>query len=243
MSHLLVAVLAAAAAASWWGPLPRVPPAPGPARAATPRPQATGAWAGSGRAGSWIARGWRRLRGRRTSRDAARAVLEVCDLLAAELMAGRPPGAALSLASRQWPPLEPVSEAFSLGADVPTALRRVAESVPGAGDLRVVAAAWQVSHHSGRGLARALERVARGMRARRRTRRVVESELASARATARLVAVLPLAVLTMGSGAGGDPWAFLLTTPVGIGCLVVGGLLTALGLGWIELIAERAIPS
>lgn len=234
MSDLVVAALAASAAALWWGPRPsRLRPA-GPGRSPMHLP--------TGPEPSSLQRARSLLRGRRTSAEAARAVLDVCDLLAAELTAGRPPGAALVLASGRWPPLAPVSEAFVLGGDVPTALRRVAATVPGAGDLRVVAAAWQVAHHSGHGLARALERVARGIRARRRTRRVVESELASARATARLVAVLPVAVLAMGSGAGGDPWAFLLTTPVGIGCLVAGGLLTALGLGWIELIAERAVP-
>ena len=223
MTDTVIALLAAVGVALWWAPRPRPPSTLSPAR-------------GSG------GRGWSLLRGRRTAQGGARASLEVCDLLAAELLAGRPPGEALALASRQWPPLAPVSEAFALGSDVPTALRLVAESVPGAGDLRVVAGAWQVAHHSGHGLAKALERVARGIRSRRRTRRVVESELASARATARLVAVLPVAVLTMGSGAGGDPWTFLLGTPIGIGCLVVGGLLTALGLAWIEAIADRAAP-
>lgn len=168
------------------------------------------------------------------------AVLEVCDLLAAELASGRPPGAALATASERWPPLVAAVEAVRLGADVPDALRRLAELRPGAGDLRWVAAAWQVAQHSGHGLAAALERTAGGLRARRRTRRLVDSELASARATARLVACLPLAVLVMGSGAGSDPWTFLLATPVGWVCLAGGLGLIALGLWWIEHLAEQA---
>jgi tight adherence protein B len=168
------------------------------------------------------------------------AVLEVCDLLAAELAAGRPPGAALSAASERWPPLVAAVEAVRLGADVPDALRRLADLRPGAADLRWVAGAWQVAQHSGHGLSAALERTASGLRARRRTRRLVDSELASARATARLVACLPLAVLVMGSGAGSDPWTFLVATPVGWVCLAGGLGLIGLGLWWIERLADRA---
>lgn len=179
---------------------------------------------------------------RATARRDAQAVLEVCDLLAAELAAGRPPGDALSAAAGQWPPLSPVVEAFHLGADVPEAWRRLAGQRPGAADLRLVAAAWTVAHQTGHGLAHALARTARGIRARRRTRRVVESELASARATARLVAALPVAALVMGAGAGGSPWRFLLGTPPGLACLALGVLLMLLGLLWIERIADRAAP-
>jgi tight adherence protein B len=170
-------------------------------------------------------------------------VLEVCDLLAAELAAGRPPGSALAAAAERWAPLVGAVEAARLGADVPDALRRLSEQHPGAADLRWVAGAWQVAQRSGHGLASALERTAAGLRARRRTRRLVDSELASARATARLVACLPLAVLLMGAGAGSDPWTFLLTTPVGGACLVAGLALVALGLWWIERLADGASAS
>lgn len=178
----------------------------------------------------------------RRRRDAAdqAAVLEVCDLLAADLAAGRPPEAALAAGAERWPPLLPVLEAMRLGADVPEAMRRLAVERRGAADLRWVAGAWQVAHHSGHGLAAALQRTAVGLRARRRTRRLVDSELASARSTARLVACLPVAVLLMGSGAGSDPWSFLLATPLGWACSVVGLALVGLGLWWIERIADRA---
>ncbi len=182
--------------------------------------------------------------GRRAARRRdARAVLEVCDVLVAELGAGRPTGDALSAAARHWPVLAPVVEAFHLGADVPSAWRDLASRRQGARDLRLVAAAWQVSHQTGHGLAHALGRTARGIRSRQRTERVVESELASARATARLVASLPVVALAMGSGAGGSPWRFLLGTPVGWGCLGLGVLLLVLGLWWIERIADGAVPS
>jgi tight adherence protein B len=182
----------------------------------------------------------RRARRRRAAATVSVRVLETCEVMASELAAGQAPGACLDRAATAWAPLAPVAAAFRVGADVPAAMRQLAADLDGAGDLRVVAAAWQVAHRTGDGLATTIDRVAESLRAAAATRRVVAGELASARATARLVGGLPVLALLMGSGAGGDPWGFLLGTTAGLACLALGLAFGLAGLWWIEAIARGA---
>lgn len=183
------------------------------------------------------------LRRARMQQSAARRqalVVAVCEALVGELRAGQPLGASLEHCREVWPAFEPVVAASRLGADVPAALRRLSEQ-PGATGLREVAAAWQVSESSGSGLAAALAQVAATAREREATRHLVRGELASAQATARLVAALPLASLAMSAGIGAHPWHFLLGTPAGLGCLGVGAAFAFLGLLWIDRIAAGVL--
>lgn len=175
---------------------------------------------------------------RRVAAETAARVLETCEQLAGDLAAGRPPSTALAAAARTWPVLEPVAEAGALGGDVPATMRELAAARDGAGELRLVAAAWSVSQRTGAGLGAALDRVAATIRADAATRRVVEGELASARATARLVAALPVLVQLLGIGSGTTPWQFLFHTPLGLACLAGGLALGFAGLWWIERIAD-----
>jgi tight adherence protein B len=181
----------------------------------------------------------RSVRERRAARARARhraLVVEVGEAMVGELRAGRPPLHALGRASEVWPELAPVVSAARLGSDVPDALRDVARR-PGAEGLADLAAAWQVSTASGAALASSLAQVVASARAREHASSLVAGELASARATARLVALLPLGTLAMASGLGASPWAFLTDSPVGAACLLAGVALVVGGLAWIDRIA------
>lgn len=167
-------------------------------------------------------------------------VLAVCEGLASDLRAGQPPHLALLAAVDDWPELATVAAAAELGADVPASMRDLAER-PGAAQVRVLAAAWQVSHRSGAGLATALTAASDHLRAERATARIVATELAAAQATARLLAVLPVGVLLLGGGLGGDPLGFLLGTSPGLVCLCLGLSLEYAGLNWLARIADQVL--
>jgi tight adherence protein B len=182
----------------------------------------------------------RRSRASRAAERRQSVVVEVCEALVGELRAGQPLVASLEHCSEVWPEFEPVVAAGRLGADVPAALRRLGARA-GAAGLREVAAAWQVSERSGAALATALSQVAQTARERESTRHLVRGELASAQATARLVAVLPVASLAMSAGIGGDPWHFLLGTAAGLVCLALGAGFAFAGLLWIDRIAAGVL--
>ncbi|CAA9337071.1 MAG: hypothetical protein AVDCRST_MAG36-1219 [uncultured Nocardioidaceae bacterium] len=167
------------------------------------------------------------------------AVVDFCEALVGELRAGQPVHAALERSAAVWPEVGPVLAASRLDADLPAALRRLARS-PGAEGLTHLAAAWQLCAVTGGGLAHAAGQVLESARADAAAARQVEGEVSSARATARLVAALPVVVLVAGQGLGARPWAFLLGHPVGVACLGGGVLLVSLGLAWIDRIAAAA---
>lgn len=167
-------------------------------------------------------------------------VLALCEAMASDLSAGQPPLLSLDRAAVEWREFAPVAAAGRMGADVPDALRELAGR-PGARQLRTLAATWQVAHETGSGLAGAIGQAAEAIRVDRRTVRLVAAELAAAHATARMLAALPVGVLLLGSGVGGDPVGFLTGTTPGLVCLAVGLGLSFAGLLWLDRIADRVL--
>jgi len=167
-------------------------------------------------------------------------VVDYCEALLGELHAGQPVHRGLHRCVTVWPRSEAVAMAAALGADVPAAMHRLAVEVAGAEPLHRLAAAWVLCSGTGAGLAAAVERVLETAREQLALDRLVQAELASARATARLVALLPVVVLSGAQGIGARPWQFLFSTNAGTVCLAVGLALAFAGLTWIDKIAADA---
>jgi tight adherence protein B len=107
--------------------------------------------------------------------------------------------------------------------------------------LHRVSAAAALSRRTGCSLAAVLGAVEDDLRARHRQRRDLRSATAGPRASAALLAGLPLLALAMGSGIGADPWRVLTTTPTGQVLLVLGVALEGAGLAWSARLVRRAV--
>jgi len=75
---------------------------------------------------------------------------------------------------------------------------------------------------------------------RQQVAREVDIALASARATARLLAALPLLGLGLAELMSPRSIQVLFTGPIGRGCLVLAALLEAAGLVWVQRISDSA---
>lgn len=185
--------------------------------------------------------GWL-VRQRARAAAALRAQVDVaraCQLLASHVRVGQVPATALAVTASDCPVLREALHVHEVGGDVATVWRRQARR-PGHGGLAELARAWQVSGQTGAPLSATLEQVATSLSSEESLRAVVAGELASPRASSKVMAALPVCGIALGYLLGGDPVAWLLSGPVGWACLLTGLLLAAAGVVWIELLARRA---
>jgi tight adherence protein B len=121
--------------------------------------------------------------------------------------------------------------------DVRTALHAAA-STPGGEGLADVAGAWHLAEQTGAPLAVILDRIAGSIQAEVELDREVAVEAGPARATARLMAVLPIFGLGLGLLLGVNPVAVLVGSGLGVTCLIAGLALACCGIWWIERIVS-----
>lgn len=93
---------------------------------------------------------------------------------------------------------------------------------------RDVASIWSAAQFAGFSMATSLQRVHANALVDQEIAREVQSNVAAPKFAIMTMAVLPAAVWAMGTGFGASPLHFLLTTPVGWVCLVLGLALFAL---------------
>jgi tight adherence protein B len=168
-----------------------------------------------------------------------RALVESLGALAAELRAGRPLVEATVAAVDGCPDPEladALGPVLRLGRPPPGP---VADEPTRA--LARVAAAVRLSTSTGCSLAAVVIAVEDDLRARLHAEQELRSAVAGPRASATVLAGLPVLGLLMGSGVGADPWRVLTTTGTGTVLLVLGVGLELTGLAWSARLARRAV--
>lgn len=176
---------------------------------------------------------YRALSRRRAVRDAATRhtqALDVLGALAADLRAGLPvPVAMAALVPTPVPGLDAPTASPARWAEPPSAAE------PSLARLhRLARAAVALAEHTGAPLADLLDRIAADARSARRAVTAASAQAAGARATAWLLAALPLGGVALGFGVGADPLAVLLHTPIGAACAAAAIGLQVIGLVWSE---------
>ena len=180
----------------------------------------------------------RRLTARRSALRRRERALEVCDAFAAELRAGRAVRAALvRAATGVGDCCSAALSACRLGGDVVVALREDAAR-SGVGLWGSLAACWVVGEGSGAGLAAAVDRLVAAARSDEEVRREVVAALAAPRATAQVLAVLPVFGMVLGTALGAQPVAWLTGSVLGLAVLAAGVAAAVAGVLWTGRIAR-----
>ncbi|KQM61221.1 hypothetical protein ASE64_03010 [Agreia sp. Leaf210] len=139
-----------------------------------------------------------------------------------------------------------VARSVAAGGSIPEAIMSAASSTEAAqagSAWRAVAASWFVANESGAPLASSLRETADTLRQLGQLHRDVDAALAGPRSTARFVGVMPVLGLLFGALLGFDTIGVLFGTPLGVGCLVAGALLTVAAARWTSRLVARARPA
>jgi tight adherence protein B len=186
---------------------------------------------------------YRRSRHARRGMGESRALGTAIDVLAGELRAGAQPVRALNAAAGETAgtvadSCRAVAARARLGADVADGLRGVADTSALPGQWEHLSVCWQLACEHGLAMSTLMRAAQRDIVERQRFSARVTSAMAGARATATILASLPVVLVLLGQLSGARPVAFLLGGHAG-GWLLVGGLTLACGgLLWCDRITD-----
>lgn len=189
----------------------------------------------------------RRLNRARRRRNAeATALQDALDVLVGELRVGAHPVAAMTVAGHEAhgriaESLNGVAARAVLGADVPAGLRAEGRRSPSPGHWDRLAVCWHLAQTHGLAIAALMRAAQRDIAERERFRGRVEAGMAGARATAVILAGLPLLGVLLGHAIGAEPLGFLLSDGAGGWLLLVGTAFVCAGLLWSDRITAQVL--
>jgi tight adherence protein B len=188
---------------------------------------------------------YRRRRRSRRAMDESRELETAIDVLVGELRVGAHPAQAFAVAADETAgavahSCRAVAARARLGADVTAGLRGVAETSALPAQWDRLAVCWQLASQHGLAMSTLMRAAQRDIVERQRFSGQVTSAMAGARATAAILAGLPVLSVVLGQLIGADPVAFLLAGHAGGWLLLVGMTLICSGLLWSDRITDRA---
>ncbi len=187
---------------------------------------------------------YRRRRRIRRAHDEGRTLETALDVLVGELRVGSHPVLAFGVAADETvgavaKSLRAVAARARLGADVTAGLRAAARSSALPAHWERLAVCWQLASDHGLAIATLMRAAQRDITERQRFSVRVSASMAGARATAAILAALPVLGVLLGQLIGARPLSFLLSGHAGGWLLVVGSALACGGLLWSDRITDR----
>ncbi|OQS14349.1 hypothetical protein B0T36_15250 [Nocardia donostiensis] len=189
------------------------------------------------------------IRMRRAARDRSRRtecgqLLDALDAVIGELRVGAHPSAAAQVAAAEAAGV--ASRAFAVSSARSRLGGCGSDALRGHGwvigaELGRIADAWRVAENHGLALAELLGAARTDLTARIRFRDRTEAALAGARATAAVLAGLPLLGIALGQLMGAAPLGVLFTSPAGNYLLPIGAGLACAGLLWSDAITRKVL--
>ncbi len=176
----------------------------------------------------------------------AAALQGALSILVGELRVGAHPVVAFEAAAAEVDgavaaSLRAVAARARLGADVAAGLRSVAEHSALSGHWERLAVCWHLAQTEGLAIVALVKAAQRDIVERERFAAQVVAGMAGARATAAILAGLPVLGVGLGHLIGAEPLQFLLSGGVGGWLLVIGVTLACAGLWWSERLTNRVL--